>query len=45
MCSTSPDGLAQAFYLGGEFLNAGDDVCLVLGDNIFLWSWINRTFS
>ena len=30
----SPDGLAQAFLLGEEFLD-GDDVCLVLGDNIF----------
>ncbi|MDQ1772727.1 glucose-1-phosphate thymidylyltransferase RfbA [Labilibaculum sp. A4] len=30
----SPDGLAQAFILGDEFI--GDDsVCLVLGDNIF----------
>lgn len=29
-----PNGLAQAFVLGREFL-AGDDVCLVLGDNIF----------
>ena len=30
----SPDGLAQAFVLGEEFI--GDDsVCLVLGDNIF----------
>lgn len=30
----SPDGLAQAFILGREFI--GDDpVCLVLGDNIF----------
>lgn len=30
----SPDGLAQAFLLGEEFIG-DDDVCLVLGDNIF----------
>lgn len=30
----SPDGLAQAFILGKEFI-ADDNVCLVLGDNIF----------
>ncbi|WP_324719215.1 glucose-1-phosphate thymidylyltransferase RfbA [Salinimicrobium sp. HB62] len=29
-----PDGLAQAFILGEEFIG-DDDVCLVLGDNIF----------
>jgi glucose-1-phosphate thymidylyltransferase len=30
----SPDGLAQAFILGDDFVG-NDDVCLVLGDNIF----------
>lgn len=30
----SPDGLAQAFILGAEFIG-DDDVCMVLGDNIF----------
>ncbi len=30
----SPDGLAQAFIIGDEFIGS-DDVCLVLGDNIF----------
>lgn len=30
----SPDGLAQAFIIGGEFIG-NDDVCMVLGDNIF----------
>ena len=30
----SPDGLAQAFLLGEEFIGK-DDVCLILGDNIF----------
>lgn len=31
----SPDGLAQAFILGEEFIG-NDSVCLILGDNIFL---------
>ena len=30
----SPDGLAQAFILGEEFIG-NDDVCLILGDNIY----------
>ena len=30
----SPDGLAQAFIIGKEFIGS-DSVCLVLGDNIF----------
>ena len=30
----SPDGLAQAFTIGKDFIGT-DDVCLVLGDNIF----------
>lgn len=30
----SPDGLAQAFIIGEEFIGT-DDVCLVLGDNIY----------
>jgi glucose-1-phosphate thymidylyltransferase len=30
----SPDGIAQAFILGKNFIN-NDDVCLILGDNIY----------
>jgi glucose-1-phosphate thymidylyltransferase len=37
----SPDGLAQAFILGEDFIG-DDDVCLILGDNIFFGHGLNR---
>ena len=34
MVQPTPDGLAQAFILGDDFIGS-DNVCLILGDNIF----------
>ncbi len=39
-----PNGLAQSFVLGEEFLG-NDDVCLVLGDNIFYGSDLTRLLN
>ena len=38
----SPDGLAQAFLIGEEFIGK-DSVCLVLGDNIFYGQSFSKT--
>ena len=40
----SPDGLAQAFIIGEDFIG-NDDVCLVLGDNIFYGYGFSKTLE
>ena len=40
----SPDGLAQAFIIGEEFIGK-DSVCLVLGDNIFYGQSFSKTLK
>jgi glucose-1-phosphate thymidylyltransferase len=39
-----PEGLAQAFILGKDFI-ANDDVCLILGDNIFYGSDLKKSIN
>lgn len=40
----SPDGLAQAFILGADFVG-DDDVCLILGDNIYYGHDLVKTLT
>lgn len=40
----NPDGLAQAFIIGAEFIGS-DNVCLVLGDNIYYGQSFSKTLK
>ena len=40
----NPDGLAQAFILGEKFIK-NDNVCLILGDNIFHGHGLKKLLS
>ena len=40
----SPDGLAQAFLIGEEFIG-DDNVCLILGDNIYYGHGFGKNFA
>ncbi|MCP2252973.1 glucose-1-phosphate thymidylyltransferase [Prauserella aidingensis] len=40
----APNGLAEAFVIGADFV-AGDDVALILGDNIFYGQGFSRTLQ
>lgn len=40
----NPDGLAQAFIIGEDFIGS-DDVCLILGDNIFYGQGFGRKLT
>ena len=44
IAQSSPDGLAQAFVLGKDFIG-DDDACLILGDNIYYGQGISAMLS